>query len=215
MSNNIMEVIPLQHNAVVQPDGEIQYCKPVSINKHNPYLNQSIDNDNIQDYREIMCNGETISIHVTTLNNALNIQYKAHIVRFLCFLDFMMNLVIAMTAYYGSLYSLGIAIISLIGYYSTFIYSRIGLITYLLYQYCHSLVKLTILGFYIAAATGWHTLEIKNTTHLVIDITPTYIILVSLSTIGQLYITYFIQQFYNLLPPKAIELADQTRFSTV
>lgn len=215
MSNNQTEVVTLHHNVIEQPDGEIQYCNPVSINKHNPYISQPINNDNSQDYREVEYNGEIIMIHATALTNALNLQYKAQLVRFMCFLDFMINLVIALTTYYAPLYSFSIAIISLIGYYSTFTYSRTELITYLVYQYCHSLFKLIILGFYIAAATGWNTLEIKNTTYLTIDITSTYIILLSISTFGQIYITYFIQQFYNLLPPKAIERSDQVIFSIV
>ena len=67
-------------------------------------------------------------IHATALTNALNLQYKAQLVRFMCFLDFMINLVIALTTYYAPLYSFSIAIISLIGYYSTFTYSRTELI---------------------------------------------------------------------------------------
>ena len=38
MSNNQTEVVTLHHNVIEQPDGEIQYCNPVSINKHNPYI---------------------------------------------------------------------------------------------------------------------------------------------------------------------------------
>ena len=58
MSNNQTEVVTLHHNVIEQPDGEIQYCNPVSINKHNPYISQPINNDNSQDYREVEYNGE-------------------------------------------------------------------------------------------------------------------------------------------------------------
>jgi hypothetical protein len=210
-----MEKNSLHHSAVEQPDGEIQYGKPISINKQNPYLDEPINNDNNQDYREIECDGEIITIHVTTLNKALNLQGKAHVVRFLCLIDFTMNLLIALNIYYHSLYSFGIAAISLIGYHSTFTYSRTELITYLLYQYCHSLFKILGVGFYIAVAAGWNTFELKNNTHISIEVTPSYIILLSISMFGQLYITDYIRIFYNLLPDTTPEQSDLTRFSIV
>ena len=145
VSETAYTIAPPSHHAAVElPNGEIQYCKPVSINRNNPYLAQPINGDNTPDYREIECNGETITIHVNNLTYALNLQCKAQVVRFLCLVDFVMNIFIAMSTYYGSLYSMIIACISLVGYYSTFTFSRKGLITYLLYQYIQTLCKLIV-----------------------------------------------------------------------
>ena len=120
VSERSYTIPPPQHTAVELPDGDIQYCKPVSINRNNPYLAQPLNGDNTQDYREVECNGEIITIHAATLTNALKLQCKAQVVRFLCLLDFVMNIFIAMSTYYGSLYSIIVAGISLVGYYSTF-----------------------------------------------------------------------------------------------
>jgi hypothetical protein len=204
---------PSQHTAVELPDGEIQYCKPISINRNNPYLSQPLNDDNTQDYREVECNGEIITIRTDTLTNALNLQCKGQVVRFLCLLDFVMNVLIAMSTYYGSLYSAIVAGISLVGYYSTFTFSRKGLITYLLYQYVQTLCKFTVLGLYIALISGWNPPELKNNKYLIIDVTPKYALILSLSVVGQVYINYFVQHFYNLLPPRAIRQEDQVRFT--
>jgi len=204
---------PPHHAAVELPDGEIQYCKPVSINRNNPYLAQPLNVDNTQDYREVECNGETITIHIDNLTHALNLQCKAHIVRFLCLVDFIMNIIIAISTYYGSFYSMIVACISLVGYYSTFTFSRKGLITYLLYQYIQSLCKLIVLGLYIALLSGWNPPELKNNKYLIINISPTYSVILTLSVLGQIYINYFIQHFYNLLPPRAVRPEDQIRFT--
>jgi len=205
---------PPQHTTVVLPDGEIQYCKPVSINRHNPYLEQPF-NDDHQDYREVVCNGEIIIIPATSLANAVNLQYKAQLVRFLCFLDFIINIFISISAYYGSIYCMIVALISLVGYYSTLTFSRKGLITYLLYQYIQTTCKLIVLGVYIALISGWSPPELKNNKYIVIDISPTYSIILSISILGQIYINYFVQHFYNLLPTRAIQPANHARFTIV
>ena len=206
-------VIPSPHHTTVElPDGEIQYCKPVSINRNNPYLEQPFYDDN-QDYREVMCNGEIIIIPEITITDALNLQYKAKLVRFLCFLDFIMNLFISVSSYYGSLYCIIVAVISLVGYYSTFTFSKKGLITYLLYQYIQTICKLVVFGVYIALISGLSPIELKNNKYLVIDINPTYSIILTLSTLGQIYINYFVQHFYNLLPTRAIQPAERVRFT--
>jgi len=217
MRSELSHVIipPSQHTAVELPDGEIQYCKPVSINRNNPYLSQPLNDDNGQDYQEVECNGEIITIHRTALANALNLQCKAYLVRVLCFLDFTMNLFISLSTYYGSIYCTIVAIISLVGYYSTFTFSRKGLITYLLYQYVQTLCKFIVLGLYIALISGWNPPELKNNKYLIIDVTPKYAVVLSLSVVGQVYINYFIQHFYNLLPPRAIQQEDQVRFTPV
>jgi len=204
---------PSQHTAVELPDGDIQYCKPVSINRNNPYLSQPLNDDDTQDYREVECNGEIITVHAGTLTNALNLQCKAQVVRFLCLLDFVMNIFIALSTYYGSLYSMIVAGVSLVGYYSTFTFSRKGLITYLFYQYTQTLCKLVVMGVYIALISGWNPPELKNNKYLIISVSPTYSVVLTLSVLGQIYINYFVQHFYNLLPPRAIRLEDQVGFS--
>ena len=70
-----------------------------------------------------------------------------------------------------------------------------------------------VFGVYVALLSGWTPLELKNNKYLVIDITPTYSVILTLSTLGQIYINYFVQHFYNLLPPRAIQPAEHVRFA--
>ena len=205
-----------RHHSILQLNclmARFSIANQYPINRHNPYLAQHFNDDINQDYREVVCNGEVITIQATALANAINLQYKAQLVRFLCFLDFIMNLFISMSSYYGSIYCIIVAGISLVGYYSTFTFSKKGLITYLLYQYVQTMCKLIVFGVYIALISGWSPPELKNNKYLVIDITPTYSIILSLSVLGQIYINYFVQHFYNLLPPRGIRPSEQVKFT--
>lgn len=185
---------------IESPDGEIQYCQPISINKNNPYL-QYQNNQNSNNFREIETDGRIVSISTETARYAINLQNKAGIVRFLCLLDFFINFITLFNFYYISVYSFIFAIISLLGYYSTYTFNRNGLIGYLIYQYIQTVYKLVAFILYVCIIYNINlNEEIKKYNYYIVEISPTTTIIVTLSTFGQLYITYFVQYFYNLLP---------------
>ena len=196
--NNSLDSVQQLHSVVESPDGEIQYCKPISINKNNPYRNVPIDNLS-QNNTQVECDGNTIYIPTNVLDSAIKLQYKAQLVRLLCLIDFIMNLIVSLSTYYGAFFSMIISVISITGYYSTFTYSRSGLISYLVYQYLQTITKIITLIFYILLANGINpTIIEKNNIILSYSIDNT--IILSLYVITQIYINYFVQQFYNLLP---------------
>jgi len=196
--NNSLDSVQQLHSVVESPDGEIQYCKPISINKNNPYRNVPLDNLS-QNNTQVECDGNTIYIPTNVLDSAIKLQYKAQLVRLLCLIDFIMNLIVSLSTYYGAFFSMIISVISITGYYSTFTYSRSGLISYLVYQYLQTITKIITLIFYILLANGINpTIIEKNNIILSYSIDNTVIL--SLYVITQIYINYFVQQFYNLLP---------------
>lgn len=196
--NNSLDSVQQLHSVVESPDGEIQYCKPISINKNNPYRDVPLDNLS-QNNTQVECDGNTIYIPTNVLDSAIKLQYKAQLVRLLCLIDFTMNLIVSLSTYYGAFFSMIISVISITGYYSTFTYSRSGLISYLVYQYLQTITKIITLIFYILLANGINpTIIEKNNIILSYSIDNT--IILSLYVITQIYINYFVQQFYNLLP---------------
>lgn len=222
MSSDKVQLDPPPSTGVVEsPDGSIQYYTSTPItNKNNQYLYQNIipdieSNDNSSCiYREIECNGEIIVISENDLNRAIKLEWNATIVRFLCLLDFFMNMLAIFSTYYIPMSSIIIALISITGYYSTYTYSRLGLVSYLVYQYMQCISKSMFLGIYIAAiASSEFEKQLKNNAVIIFNPTPGNIVLISLMTLGQVYITYFIQEFYNSLPTGRIR--HRARFSTL
>lgn len=199
--NNNLESTPQLPSVIESPDGEIQYCKPISINKNNPYRNTPLDNSN--NNTQVECDGNIIYIPTNVIQNAVKLQYKAIFVRFFCLVDFIINMFISFTTYYGTLFSILISIISITGYYSTFTYNKSGLISYLIYQYIQTIYKIVYLIFYILAACNIRTINIKNN-DIIMSFSIHNTIIISLYLLSQIYITYFIQSFYNLLPKKYI-----------
>ena len=194
--------IPPSHGVIQCPDGEIQYYTESINNKHNPYLHQSsLDEENGIEYGEIICNGERIIISINDLNKALILEYKANIVRILCLLDFFMNILVTSNIDNVIIASGIVSIISLYGYFSTFIYDRTGIIMYLIYQYLQSISKLTYSGFFIVSSISpsFKKFLIKEKIFMM-PASPLNITMFILTLISQLYITYFIQDFYNILP---------------
>ena len=172
--NNILDSVQQLHRVVESPNGEIQYCKSISINKNNTEVEYNRNN---------------------VLDSAIRLQYKALLVRLLCLIDFTMNLII----FISDPFIIYISLVSIAGFYSTFTYNRSDLIAYLIYQYLQTISKIIILIFYILLAYEIKPSIIeKNNTILNFSIENTVII--SLYVITQIYINYFIQKFYNLLP---------------
>lgn len=200
MTNNL-ESTPQLHSVIESPDGEIQYCKPISINKNNPYINTPLNNSN---NTQVECDGNIIYIPTNVIHSAVRLQRKAIFVRFFCLLDFVINIFISFTTYYTSFFSIFISIISITGYYSTFTYNKRGLIYYLIYQYLLTIYKIVYIIFYILAAYNIRSIYLNNT-DIILSFSIDNTILLSLFLLTQIYITYFIQQFYNLLPKISVE----------
>ena len=74
-------------------------------------------------------------------------------VRFLCLLDFFMNFFVSLSTPYIGLSNVIASLIALSGYYSTYTYSRLGLIAYLVYQYMQCVGKLLLLSIFIACSS--------------------------------------------------------------
>ena len=169
---------------IESPDGEIQYCQPISINKNNPYL-QYQNNQYSNNFREIETDGRIVSISTETARYAINLQNKAGIVRFLCLLDFFINFITLFNFYYISVYCFIFAIISLLGYYSTYTFNRNGLIGYLIYQYIQTIYKLVAFILYISIMNNINLNdEIKKYNYYIVEISP---ILGSSLTVGKVY----------------------------
>lgn len=196
--------LPESSGVIQSPDGTIQYYCPEDLkNKYNPYLQVSSNNDleNNSNYIPIVCNGETILILQQDLNKAITLENKASLVRLICLIDFLMNFYISLSIPYSNLSTLIASLISLSGYYSTYTYSKLGLICYLFYQYMLSISRIGLLTFFIIIGTSNEFKEkIKNNSIIIFDPNSGNILILSLMTLAQLYITYFIQRFYNLLP---------------
>lgn len=200
MTNNL-ESTPQLPSVIESPDGEIQYCKPISINKNNPYRNTPLDNSN---NTQVECDGNIIYIPTNVIQNAVRLQRKAIFVRLFCLFDFVINIFISFATYYTSFFSIFISIISITGYYSTFTYNKRGLISYLIYQYIQAIYKIVYLIFYILTAYNIRSIYLKNT-GIILSFSIENTIILSLYLLSQIYITYFIQQFYNLLPKNSIQ----------
>lgn len=189
-------------SGVVQcPDGDIQYYTTPKIkNKHNPYLNKSVlqDKESSAEYREVECNGYRIIVLAEDIEKALRLECNATVVRFICLLDFIINIFIILNTHY--IVGFFIALISMSGYISTITYNRYGLIAYLCYQYIQSISKIGLMIFYIIAATS-SSFRIKLQRENIIILNPTSenIIILFIISCGQIYITYFVQSFYNML----------------
>ena len=209
MSGEKVQIMEPSHGIIQSPDGEMHYYTTTIKNKHNPYLHQSpLDEENGVEYHEVECNGERILLSVADVNRAVQLECKDYIVRVLCLMDFMMNLFIGWgDIYFTTIYSTIIAIISFMGYFSTLTYSRYGLISYLIYQYLQTIAKLSFIGIYIAASTS---IKLKNEFRkeniYFLNPNPTNITILVFTTLGQIYITYFIQNFYNILPHQRRQL---------
>jgi hypothetical protein len=195
---------------VQSPNGDIQYYTTTTQlkNKHNPYLHKSIlqDEELGQDYREIELNGDRITILAEDITNALQIECNALVVRFMCLFDFIINIFFIINSYY--ILGFFVALISMSGYFSTITYNRQGLIGYLIYQYIQSISKLALTTLYIISFASHKyrfVIQLEKEYLIILNPTTQNIILLSLSSFAQIYITYFIQRFYNRLKKVSIQ----------
>ena len=204
MSEDNVQIMQPTHGVIQSPNGEIQYYHSIN-NKYNPYLkNTSLHEQEDYEYRVITNNGERITILATDLTRAVHLECKASIIRLFCALDFITNLYFTLNTYYAAIFSSIIALISIMGYYSTITYDRNALIAYLIYQYLQTISRLTLLGFYIASIIIPKFQEQINKKHVLLEATGANLTIILFGTIGQIYITYFVQNFYNILPYRRV-----------
>jgi len=208
MKKNISNIeIPV--NGVIQsPGGEIQfYTEPTKKikNKNNPYLKHNIlhaeeDNNNSI---EVIYNGNTIIISRNRFNKAINLECKAIVVRYFCMIDFVTNIFYIPTNNYLAVSSSLFALISLAGIYSTCTYNRLGILTYLIYQYTLCIAKITTVSIYIVALNNQnYQFFLHKEYNIIINPTIELTILYSVIVLVQICITGFIQHFYNLIPTR-------------
>lgn len=208
MSETKIHIPKLVSGVVQSPNGDIQYYTTTQIkNKHNPYLHKSIlqDEDQLQEYRDVESNGERITILAEDINKALQLECNALVVRFMCLVDFIINIFFIINSYY--ILGFFVALISMSGYCSTITYNRQGLIGYLIYQYIQSISKLAFATLYIISLASHKyrfIIQLEKEYLIILNPTTQTIILLSLSSFIQIYITYFIQRFYNRLKKVSI-----------
>jgi hypothetical protein len=202
MSSKSIQIYEQSQGAVQAPDGEIQYyTKPIN-NKYNPYLQRSIiEEETGVRYQELECNGQKILIATSDLKRALELECRATIIRLLCLIDFVMNLLIGFNSYYPGISSILVSMISLSGFIAATTYNKSGLILYLFYQYLQTCSKIIILGFYIIITIIPQVLiDLNKKGFNLVMPTPANIGFFSLAVIGQVYINIYIQKFYYMLP---------------
>jgi len=193
---------------IQSPDGVIQYYSTPKIkDKHNPYIKKSIlhDEELGQEYIEVESNGEH-TILADNINNALELECNAMVVRFLCLLDFIINIIYLLNSYY--IIGFFIATISMSGYFSTITYNKQGLIGYIIYQYILSLSKILLTATYIGSFASHKykfIIQLEKDYLIVLNPTTQIIFFLSISSLVQIYITYFIHRFYNKLKIISIE----------
>lgn len=194
-----------RHGVVQLPNGELQYFATEIKDRHNPYLDHQIDEENGIEYSEIVCNGERMIIPSANIQYAIALEWRASTIRLLCLLDMFLNSTILFTTDWDIIYGIICTSISLSGYISTITYSRSGLLFYLIYQYIQTVSKLTITTYYIGFSTTQYLYtrdRIERTNNFSFEITMILII----TTLGQIYINYFVQAFYNMLPRQSNQI---------
>lgn len=188
-----------RHGVVQLPNGELQYFATEIKDRNNPYLQHQIDEENGIEYSEIECNGERMIIPSANIQYAIALEWRASTIRLLCLLDMFLNTAIGFTRDWEALYSIFCISVALSGYISTITYSRSGLLFYLIYQYIQTVSKVTITTYYIGFSTTQYLYRkdrIERTNNFSFEI----ITLLLITTLGQIYINYFVQAFYNMLP---------------
>ena len=115
--------------------------------------------------------------------------------------DFLLNGTFYTNQYYGSFYNIFVACFSLIGFYSTYFYSKKGIYGYLLYTYIQSFNKSFELIIYISAYLSYETyIQMKKSKVFYTEPVFEDLLIVIISLITRIYITHYIQRFYDILP---------------
>ena len=187
--------------------------KTARLSKDNPYVALSTDdpdegrpnqNEETTDNTAFIYAGEYIvNIPTELIQKAVEIEKYSCPVKFICLLDFSINLYYMV---YGYIFGLFFACASFLGYLSTIYHSRKYLCCYLGYQYLQTLGKLLNLLLVISVGISINNTNesnsFNNTSLYKMDMENyTYAIIISiLLLVCQAYITIFIHKYYRLLP---------------
>lgn len=177
----------------------------VEFSRNNPYIALSTEDPdegqvNLTNTHTIMSDGIVVNIPAELLNKAIEIEKYSCSVRFICFMDMIINLFYMI---YGYIFSIIFASISLMGYYSTFYHKRSCLCCYLMYQYLQTFAKFFNLIIILSLGSGATYVNSRNETIKYFEESESYTLTVILLCFVfgcQVYITRFIHRYYYLLP---------------
>lgn len=181
------------------------------LNKNNPYIelstvdpDDSIDNNLINNQSDY--ESGVIVIPSQLIDKALQIDKYSCSIRFICLFDLFTNL---FYIFFGYILGIIFGVISLFGYYSTIYHKKSFLFCYLLYQYLQLLAKSVNLSLVI---TVYSNSDYTNSTYTNMtnntnsyeyldknEFIPTLIVSI-IVLLCQIYVTWFIQMYYQLLP---------------
>lgn len=197
MSQVKLKTVNSLSGIIKSPDGDLQYFTyPQIKNINNPYLNKSIlhDEETGTENREVLC----IILFTRDIEKALQLECTATVVRFICLLDFIINIFIIINTHY--ILGFFIALISMSGYISTIIFNRHTLIFYLFYQYIQNISKFILMIIYIIARSSYSfRIKLQRENIIILNPSSENIIILFFIFSGQIYITYIVQNFYNIL----------------
>ena len=204
MRKNDIEKNDVEKNDVgiiISPGGEMQYCQSTVVkDKYNPYFTTISLDDTTEDHTNISINGEMLTIQNSILEQALQLQCDAYLIRILCVFDFFINISHILVTNNYQYYSLLVSIVAFWAYYSTYTYNKCGIFTYLIYQYMLSILKIIVTYLYIITSINNTPIYVAKNYFVTINYNTFHFILILLTTIAQIYITYFVQRFYRKLP---------------
>lgn len=167
------------------------------LDKTNPYIN----NDT-----EPLLNPTEINIPDDLINKAIKIDNMTCMIRVICITD----IILSFYYYYINIFfGIFTSLVSINGYLSTIYYKRNLLFCYLIYQYLQTTGRLlNIIYFSVTLYDRNETIYSKNndsnnTTTLIIIKDPlTEILVLSVLFICQIIISFYVTQYYLLLPSK-------------
>ena len=175
------------------------------LSKRNPYIQFDEKRNTLtidENYRTInLENDENIVLNEYNYNNAIEIEKRLCPIKFICFLDIVLNFFYLINGYLLS----GIFFVfSVYGYIATNNYNKNYMIGYLMYQVIQILFKifLLILTITITFSTKFREKFEENTNYISLPNNYTELIVVyTLLLILQVCIYNYILNFYRLLPP--------------
>lgn len=208
-------IVPSAPSLDEEKNEEIEF---VTIHGNNPYIpiqqiesgvysnNQLLSrplNNNSLACKTIKIANSTFSLMVSDelYEKIIKLEHMDCYVKFICMADFILNLFYFLYGYY---YAVILAFISLYGYYSTISHKKHMLCAYLYYQYMLTIGK--ILQFILCCFLLNKDFREKFEETYPLIYIPNHVISLfvysSFLLLCQLYITAYINRYYNLLPNK-------------
>jgi hypothetical protein len=207
-----------QSVVIVSPDGGMQYC--TEIDNNNPYskkekISQTIqqeDEENMYRYRELLqLDNSYIILTNQEITNARKLEKYNFTVRFICLFDIFTNTIYLLDI--DLFTNIIFFIVSFFGYISTYTYNRSGFRIYLIYKYAISIYSISIVIFYnirllddasniklLSNSTFVNNNNNSNNIYSIYLNDMLYNMLYISVCIFQIFICFFLQNYYNLFP---------------